>query len=121
MEVKPLRKPPLLPLLLAAASDPPGKENHDEEDEEDEEDGAAIDGAAATGAGAMGSNEDPLNWKTGSFAPVSLRILIVSPTGVGWTLKLTEVSSSVTNSTPSEALAWPTDPVAAGGVPESFR
>jgi hypothetical protein len=122
MDVKPLRKPP--PLLLedeeAAVSEAPGRENHDDEAEAA---GAAVAVGAAVAAavGPTGSKADdgPLfNLNAGSL--VSRRILMVSDTGVGCTLKLTEVSSRLTNSTPSEALEAPI-PEAEGGVPASFR
>jgi hypothetical protein len=117
IDVKPLRKPP--PLLLledeeAAVSEAPGRENH-----EDEAAGAAVVAEGIEEAGAMGSKADPLfNLKAGSL--LSRRILMVSDTGVGCTLKLTEVSSRLTNSTPSEQLEAPI-PEAEGGVPASFR
>lgn len=115
IDVKPLKKPPEEEEEEEeAASDEPGRENQlllllavav----------GAAV--AACVGAGAIGSNADPLSLKAGSFGPESLRILMVSETGVGWTLKLTDVSSRLTNSTPSD---FPT-PGVMGGVPEIFR
>ena len=118
IDVKPLKKPPEEEEEEEeAASDEPGRENQllllllll-----------AAVVAAAAcvgAGAGAIGSNADPLSLKAGSFGPESLRILMVSETGVGWTLKLTDVSSRLTNSTPSD---FPT-PGVMGGVPEIFR
>jgi len=74
--------------------------------------------------GAIGENEEeeedpPFSTNAGSFEGIgpSRRILMVSPTGVGLTLKDTEVSSRFTNSIPSEALGI----VAAGGVPDILR
>lgn len=114
IDVKPLKKPPEEE-EEEAASDEPGRENQllllllll----------AAVVAAAACVGAGAIGSNADPLSLKAGSFGPESLRILMVSETGVGWTLKLTDVSSRLTNSTPSD---FPT-PGVMGGVPEIFR
>ena len=116
IDVKPLKKPPEEEEEdEEAASDEPGRENQllllllll----------AAVVAAAACVGAGAIGSNADPLSLKAGSFGPESLRILMVSETGVGWTLKLTDVSSRLTNSTPSD---FPT-PGVMGGVPEIFR
>jgi hypothetical protein len=81
----------------------------------------AVEAGTLGAEGAMGLKEldPPLSTNAGSFEGIgpSLRILMVSPTGVGLTLKDTEVSSRFTNSIPSEALGI----VAAGGVPDILR
>jgi len=115
IDVKPLKNPPEDEEEEADASDEPGRENQLLLAVAV---GAAVAVAACVGADAIGSKADPpLNLNVGSFGAVSLRILMVSVTGVGWTLKLTDVSSRLTNSTPSD---FPT-PGVVGGVPEIFR